>query len=123
MNAVTLTPGYRSRIAEAAINTALDAVGAVVIEGPRACGKTWTARQFARSEVLFDGSDEQAMAFAVDPARTLDGAVPRLLDEQKQTGLPAQTVYRCVKELKSCGIISTNGGPAPVGWAGAAVER
>jgi len=42
---------------------------------------------------------------------------------QKQTGLPAQTVYRCVKELKSCGIISTNGGPAPVGWAGAAVER
>ena len=81
MSVVTPTPGYQSRIAESAIDKALSAVGAVVIEGPRACGKTWTARQFARSGVLFDGSDEQRMAFAVDPARTLDGDVPRLLDE------------------------------------------
>ncbi len=81
MSAVTPTPGYLPRIAESAINMALGAAGSVVIEGPRACGKTWTARQFARSEVLFDGSDEQAMAFAVDPARMLEGKVSRLLDE------------------------------------------
>ncbi len=72
---------YLPRIANSAINTALDAVGAVVIEGPRACGKTWTATQFARSEVLFDGSDEEQMALAVDPARILDSEAPRLLDE------------------------------------------
>ena len=55
MSAVTPTPGYRQRIAESVIDKPLSAVGAVVIEGPRACGKTWTARQFARSEALFDG--------------------------------------------------------------------
>jgi MoxR-like ATPase len=32
----------------------LSAVGAVVIEGPRACGKTATARQIAVSEILLD---------------------------------------------------------------------
>lgn len=81
MSPVAPTPGYRHRLAEASVASALRAVGAVVVEGPRACGKTWTARQFAASEVLFDGSDEQRLAFAVDPARILDGPAPRLLDE------------------------------------------
>jgi len=113
MNAVTLTPGYRSRIAEAAINTALDAVGAVVIEGPRACGKTWTARQFARSEVLFDGSDEQAMAFAVDPARTLDGAVPRLLDEWHLVPGVWNAMRRACDDRRGKGIFLLTGSAIP----------
>ena len=86
MSSVALTPGYRSRLAEASIASALTAVGAVVVEGPRACGKTWTARQFANSEVLFDGSDEQRLAFSVNPARILDGPTPRLLDEWHLAG-------------------------------------
>ena len=81
MSLVGPTPGYRSRLAEGPIASALRAVGAVVVEGPRACGKTWTARQFAASEVLFDGGDEQRLAFAVDPERILEGPTPRLLDE------------------------------------------
>ena len=81
MSLVGPTPGYRSRLVEGSIASALRAVGAVVVEGPRACGKTWTARQFAASEVLFDGGDEQRLAFAVDPERILDGPTPRLLDE------------------------------------------
>ncbi len=113
MSAVTSTPGYLPRIAESAINTALSAVGAAVIEGPRACGKTWTARQFARSEVLFDGSDEQRMAFAVDPARTLDGEVPRLLDEWHLVPGVWNAMRRACDDRRDKGIFLLTGSAVP----------
>jgi predicted AAA+ superfamily ATPase len=59
----------------------LSATGAVVIEGPKASGKTATARQFAASEVLLDVDVNARRALAVDPALVLDGEVPRLIDE------------------------------------------
>lgn len=78
----TLTPpGYRSRIADSAIADALARMPAVVIEGPRGCGKTWAARNAARSEVLFDGDTDARALVAVAPRLVLEGAEPRLLDE------------------------------------------
>lgn len=59
----------------------MSAVGAVVIEGPKGCGKTATARQVAASEVLFDVDANARQAVAIDPALVLDGPTPRLLDE------------------------------------------
>jgi predicted AAA+ superfamily ATPase len=59
----------------------LAANGAVVVEGPKACGKTETARQRAASEVLLDIDVAAQQAAAVDPALLLDGGVPRLIDE------------------------------------------
>lgn len=59
----------------------LDATGAVVIEGPKACGKTVTARQRAASEVLLDVDDNARRLADVDPARLLEGSTPRLIDE------------------------------------------
>ncbi|MEW6581767.1 MAG: DUF4143 domain-containing protein [Actinomycetota bacterium] len=59
----------------------LASAGAVVIDGPRACGKTETARQHAASEVLLDVDTTAADVVAVDPALLLEGAAPRLLDE------------------------------------------
>ena len=54
-----LTPeGYLPRVAERAVAAALAASPALVIEGPRACGKTWTARRFAASEAVLDDSDD-----------------------------------------------------------------
>ncbi len=52
-----------------------------MIEGPKACGKTATARQLAASEVLLDVDENARRAIAIDPALVLDGPVPRLLDE------------------------------------------
>ena len=80
--AETLTPaGYRPRVADAAVARALAAMPAVVIEGPKGCGKTWTGCNFARSEVLFDRDLNARRSVSVVPGLVLDGEEPRLLDE------------------------------------------
>ncbi len=72
---------YRPRIADSELAARLAATGAVVVEGPKACGKTATARQVAASEVLLDVDANARAAAAIDPALVLDGATPRLIDE------------------------------------------
>ena len=74
-------PGYRQRVVDSEMAEALAASPAVVVEGPRACGKTWTGRRFARSEVLFDATSASRLAAQVAPGELLAGPVPRLLDE------------------------------------------
>ena len=59
----------------------LQSIGAVVIEGPKACGKTETARQVAKSEVRLDVDQMARQAIAIDPSLVLDGPTPRLIDE------------------------------------------
>lgn len=78
----TLKPsGYTARVADAAVAAALGAMPTVVIEGPRGCGKTWTGRRFARSEVLFDRDLNARRSVSVAPGLALEGPEPRLLDE------------------------------------------
>lgn len=78
----TLTPaGYLPRVADGEVKSALRVTPAVVIEGARATGKTWTGRRFAASAVTIDDSDDVRLAVALDPAALLDGDTPRLLDE------------------------------------------
>jgi predicted AAA+ superfamily ATPase len=72
---------YQSRVVDAELALRLASTGAVVIEGPKACGKTATARQVAASEVLLDVDGNARRAIAVDPSLVLDGEVPRLIDE------------------------------------------
>lgn len=55
--------GYRRRIVDAELKSALHIAGAVLIEGPRGCGKTETGRFLAASEVLLD-TDENALMLA-----------------------------------------------------------
>jgi uncharacterized protein len=45
---------YLPRVVDAELAQRLDSAGAVLIEGPRSCGKTETARQVAASSVLLD---------------------------------------------------------------------
>ena len=73
--------GYLARVVEDELAAALEASPAVLIEGPRACGKTWTGRRCAASEALLDDAAAARLAANVDPAALLEGATPRLLDE------------------------------------------
>lgn len=71
---------YRPRVVDGQLAASLEAIGAVLVEGPKACGKTETARQAARSETRMD-TPAASQAYAVDPALVLEGETPHLLDE------------------------------------------
>lgn len=71
---------YRPRVIDAALQRALAASGAVVIEGARASGKTMTALHVAASYVFIDDAEVQRL-LEVAPRSLLEGAAPRLLDE------------------------------------------
>ena len=72
---------YRPRIVDAALSDRLRSVPTVIIEGPRACGKTATAQRQSASEVLFDIDANARRVAAVSPELLLEGPEPRLLDE------------------------------------------
>lgn len=72
---------YLPRIVDDELRRRLGSMGAVVVEGPKACGKTATARQAAASEVLLDVDENARRAIAVDPTLVLEGPTPRLIDE------------------------------------------
>lgn len=72
---------YVERIVDKELAEDLEAMGAAVIEGPKACGKTVTAQHLAASEVRLDVDPKARDAAAIEPAFVLDGATPRLIDE------------------------------------------
>jgi hypothetical protein len=75
---------YRDRIVDEKLRDKLDAKGAVVIEGPKWCGKTTTALQLAGSILRMDepgNRDANIQMAEIDPSRLLDGETPRLIDE------------------------------------------
>lgn len=72
---------YMERVVDEELAARLNASGAVVIEGPKACGKTATALQVAASAVMLDVDAGARLALAVDPSLVLEGERPRLLDE------------------------------------------
>ncbi len=75
---------YRKRIADDILKRKLEGKGAVLIEGPKWCGKTTTAEQIASSVLYMDDpeSKDQNISMAdLNPKRLLRGETPRLIDE------------------------------------------
>lgn len=75
---------YRNRIVDTILQDKLEAKGAVLIEGPKWCGKTTTAGQKAASILHMDkpSEKEQNLSLAkINPLRLLKGDTPRLIDE------------------------------------------
>ena len=79
---------YLPRIADKLLEERLDAKGAILIEGPKWCGKTTTAKQKANSFISMDRPDMtrqyQQMA-ELSPNPLLEGETPRLIDEWQIT--------------------------------------
>ena len=76
--------GYRSRILDEILKDELDAMGAVLLEGPKACGKTTTAEQAARSVIYMDDPIRRSQYLQMvetDISYILSGLTPRLIDE------------------------------------------
>jgi predicted AAA+ superfamily ATPase len=77
-------PKYLPRILDTILKHSLDASGAVLIEGPKWCGKTSTANHIAKSTLYMQDPDMNASylkAADIKPSLLLQGNVPRLLDE------------------------------------------
>ncbi len=85
-------PNYKDRILDSKIERYLNMFGAVVIEGPKFCGKTWAGRKHSKSESLLyvtTGESSNVVQLAkISPSIILDGEKPKLIDEwQNATNL------------------------------------
>lgn len=75
---------YIKRICDSELELKLEAFGAVHIVGPKWCGKTTTAKQFAKSYIEMQDPDKRDMYLEtakVKPSNLLVGKNPRLIDE------------------------------------------
>ena len=75
---------YRPRITDALIARKLKGKGAILIQGPKWCGKTTSARQFAKSIIYMAQPDhvkENLLLADISPKNLLEGKAPRLIDE------------------------------------------
>lgn len=75
---------YKNRIYDAILRDALEAKGAVLIEGAKWCGKTTTAEQIAQSVIYVNDPKQlkqNLVTAQTNPQRLLAGANPRLIDE------------------------------------------
>ena len=104
---------YHPRIVDRELAERLEANGAVVVEGPRACGKTTTARKVAASEVRLDVDDVARRLARLDPARALTGAAPRLIDEWQLEPALWNHVRRAVDDRRLPGQFILTGSAIP----------
>ena len=75
---------YIPRICDRELSLKLEAFGAVHIVGPKWCGKTTTAKQFAKSFIEMQDPDKRDMYLEtakIKPSNLLVGENPRLIDE------------------------------------------
>lgn len=75
---------YKARIADELIKKKLKGKGAVLVEGPKWCGKTTTSEELAKSVLYMSKPDsvkQNLMLADVSPSLLLTGEVPRLIDE------------------------------------------
>ena len=75
---------YKARIADDILKRKLKGKGAVLIQGPKWCGKTTTAEQISNSILYMAKPEEKSQNLIladINPSLLLEGDTPRLIDE------------------------------------------
>jgi predicted AAA+ superfamily ATPase len=78
---------YKPRIIDKQVEEYLQTFGAICIEGPKWCGKTWTSSYHANSKFFLadpSGNFQNRKLAEIDPNTVLEGAAPRLIDEWQE---------------------------------------
>ena len=78
---------YKPRIIDKSIVKYLSAFGAICIEGPKWCGKTWTSSYHSKSEIYLgdpSGNFQNRKLAEMSPSIVLEGEFPRLIDEWQE---------------------------------------
>ena len=104
---------YRPRIADSELARMRRALGAVLIEGPKACGKTETASQVARTIIRFDKDEAARAQVALDPDSLFAGGTPILFDEWQLEPTIWDRVRREVDDRRSKGDFILTGSARP----------
>jgi predicted AAA+ superfamily ATPase len=108
---------YLPRIADTKLDLALQAMGAVLIEGPKWCGKTSTAEHVAKSALYMQDPDtfeENILKAKTKPSLLLEGEVPRLLDEWQVAPVLWNAVRFAVDKRQETGQFILTGSVVPV---------
>ena len=108
--------GYKARIADKLLEKKLKSKGAVLIEGPKWCGKTTTAEQAAASILYMNEPKKlkQNLILAdTDPESLLEGDSPRLIDEWQLAPKLWDTIRFSVDKRHSFGLYILTGSAVP----------
>jgi len=104
---------YLKRFMDKTLQNRLKESGAVLITGPKSCGKTETAIQASKSLVRMDTDNEIRAFMEIDPKTVLAGAVPRLIDEWQEYPQIWNYIRREVDDRKKKGQFILTGSANP----------
>ena len=104
---------YLPRVVDTELTELLGAAGAVLVEGPRASGKTATALRAAASAVLLDVDENARRMIGADPAAVLAGGTPRLIDEWQVEPAIWNHVRRAIDDRGAVGQFILTGSAVP----------
>lgn len=108
--------GYRSRIIDNKIEEYLGVFGALCIEGPKWCGKTWTSSFHSRSEIYLGdpaGNFQNRNLAELSPELVLQGETPRLIDEWQEVPPLWDAVRFHVDQSSEKGLFILTGSSTP----------
>ncbi len=104
---------YRPRVVDAELAERLTTIGAVLIDGPKACGKTETAARVAQSIVRFDTDANARSLLGLNPQSLFDQPTPILFDEWQRAPTVWDQVRRHVDDLGERGLYVLTGSATP----------
>lgn len=108
--------GYRKRIMDGLLLKKLQAKGAVLIEGPKWCGKTTTAEEIAASKMLLARTDVKEnfkRLLEIDTDAALGGEAPMLIDEWQTVPKLWDAVRYAVDSRRKMGQFILTGSAVP----------
>ncbi len=108
--------GYRPRIIDNKIEEYLGVFGALCIEGPKWCGKTWTSSFHSRSEIYLGdpaGNFQNRNLAELSPDLVLQGETPRLIDEWQEVPPLWDAVRFHVDQSSEKGLFILTGSSTP----------
>ncbi len=107
---------YLPRVIDTLIEKHLSTFGAVCVEGPKWCGKTWTSSQHSQSQVFLadpQGNFQNRKLAEMDPSLVLNGLAPRLADEWQEVPAIWDAVRFKVDETGNAGQFILTGSATP----------
>jgi predicted AAA+ superfamily ATPase len=107
---------YKPRVIDEAVKRYLKTFGAVCIEGPKWCGKTWTSSFHCNSEIFIGdpaNSFQNRSLAEISPALVLDGETPRLIDEWQEVPSLWDAVRHIVDQRTEKGQFILTGSATP----------